>query len=97
LAKISATHAATFAYLIVTGHCTRLEPPPYIFPATNNSPAFAFLQNSGSHPYIAYLTISTGSLARALNRNGMIMSVFTSSGQSQARPFRILGAVIGIS
>src|SRR2546422_6130062 len=44
-----------------------------------------------------YLAISTGSLVRALNRNGMMMSVFTSSGQTHVRPLRTVGAVIGIS
>ena len=31
---------------------------------------------------MAYFAISTGSFVRALNRNGMMMSVFTSSGQT---------------
>src|SRR6267143_1891252 len=49
---------------------------------------------------MAYFAISTGSLVRALNRKGMIMSVFTSSGQTQVLPRRIVdGALrlIGIS
>src|SRR5229473_5835881 len=49
---------------------------------------------------MAYFAISTGSLVRALKRNGMIMSVFTSSGQTHARPRMIAdGAwrLIGIS
>src|SRR5438132_10851626 len=99
-AKLSATTAATFEYLIATGACSRLEPPPKFFPATNRSPAFTFLSNSGSNPYMAYFAISTGSLVRALNRNGMMMSVFTSSGQTQVLPRIIVdggGRLIGIS
>src|SRR5260370_25917251 len=49
---------------------------------------------------MAYFAISTGSLVRALNRNGMMMSVFTSSGQTQVRPRMIVegaGRLIGIS
>src|SRR2546425_13322420 len=49
---------------------------------------------------MAYFAISTGSLVRALNRNGMMMSVFTSSGQTHVLP-RIMvdgaGRLIGIS
>src|SRR6266852_581026 len=49
---------------------------------------------------MAYFAISTGSLVRALNRNGMMMSVFTSSGQTQVLPLMIvdgIGRLIGIS
>src|SRR6266581_8666717 len=49
---------------------------------------------------MAYFAISTGSLVRALNRNGMMMSVFTSSGQTQVLPRMIVdgaGRLIGIS
>src|SRR3989442_16001055 len=49
---------------------------------------------------MAYFAISTGSLVRALNRNGMMMSVFTSSGQTQVLPRIIVdggGRLIGIS
>src|SRR5438552_4746847 len=49
---------------------------------------------------MAYFAISTGSLVRALNRNGMMMSVFTSLGQTQVRPRMIVdggGRLIGIS
>src|SRR6266581_603964 len=99
-AKLSAITAATLEYLIATGACSRLEPPPKFFPATNRSPAFTFLQNSGSNPYMAYFAISTGSLVRALNRNGMMISVFTSSGQTHVLPRMIVdggGRLIGIS
>src|SRR2546426_8093378 len=47
---------------------------------------------------MVYLAISTGSLVRALNRNGIMMSVFTSSGQTQVRPRMIVegaGRLIG--
>src|SRR2546427_5103426 len=99
-AKLSATTAATLEYLMATGACCRLEPPPKFFPATNRSPGFTFLYNSGSNPYMAYFAISTGSLVRALNRNGMMMSVFTSSGQTHVLPRIIVdgaGRLIGIS
>src|SRR5207302_7566503 len=49
---------------------------------------------------MAYFAISTGSLVRALNRNGMMMSVFTSSGQTHVLPRIIVeggGRLIGIS
>src|SRR2546428_10747436 len=49
---------------------------------------------------MAYFAISTGSLVRALNRNGMMMSVFTSSGQTQVLPRMIVdggGRLICIS
>src|SRR6266702_2470791 len=49
---------------------------------------------------MAYFAISTGSLVRALNRNGMMMSVFTSSGQTQVLPRMIVdggGRLIGSS
>src|SRR3989442_938189 len=49
---------------------------------------------------MAYFAISTGSLVRALNRNGMMISVFTSSGQTQVLPWIIVdggGRLIGIS
>src|SRR2546425_8513266 len=48
---------------------------------------------------MAYFAISTGSLVRALNRNGMMMSVFTSSGQTHVLPRIIVdggGRLIGI-
>src|SRR2546427_6528028 len=99
-AKLSATTAATLEYLMATGACCRLEPPPKFFPATNRSPGFTFLYNSGSNPYMAYFAISTGSLVRALKRKGMIMSVFTSSGHTQVLPRMIVdgvGRLIGIS
>src|SRR2546427_8220879 len=49
---------------------------------------------------MAYFAISTGSLVRALNRNGMMMSVFTSSGQTHVLPRMMVegaGRLIGIS
>src|SRR5467141_4994887 len=49
---------------------------------------------------MAYFAISTGSLVRALNRNGMMMSVLTSSGQTHVLPRMIVdggGRLIGIS
>src|SRR5438093_9318274 len=42
-----------------------------------------------------YLAISTGSLVLALNLNGMMMSVFTLSPQTQVLPRRIGGVVKG--
>src|SRR6266571_7336035 len=49
---------------------------------------------------MAYFAISTGSFVRALNRKGMMMSVFTSSGQTHVLPRMIVeggGRLIGIS
>src|SRR5207249_4249690 len=49
---------------------------------------------------MAYFAISTGSLVRALNRKGMMISVFTSSGQTHVLPRIIVeggGRLIGIS